>query len=237
MNKPDLDIIMPIYNESASIKEVITRLFAEITIKLRIRFVLCEDGSIDQTKEILRRLQQTIPMKLITSNTRHGYSRALLSGMKSVTAPYVLCIDSDGQYSPKDFWKLWKVRENGDVVVGYRKRRSDPWPRKIMSQVFYFCFRSLFPKNIHDPSCSFVLMRRSILQQIVPTLGLTNEGFWWEFMARARQYGFIVHECEVEHKPRQSGKTKVYSAKDLPRIAYTHIIAMIQIGLSRRVAR
>ena len=228
-----LDVVLPVYNEEKSLKAVLLALYDEIHPKVSMRFIISEDGSTDRTLAILYDLCTILPMELLTHDSRMGYSSAMKRVFRKVQAPYVLCVDSDGQYDPKDFWKLWSARDKSDIVTGYRKHRVDSKLRLFLSRACYLCFRPFFPKNIHDPSCSFVLFRKEVAQALVPTLGLTNEGFWWEFMIRAKQHGLRVSEQAVHHRARFAGNTKIYTYLYIPGIVLRHIVAMFRTILSR----
>ena len=231
--KSTLDIVIPVHNEAEVIERVVTELYREIGKTLDVRFIISEDGSTDNTKDILKKLSLRIPMTLLINERRIKYSKALIRGLREVQSPFVFCIDSDGQYNAKDFWKLWEARQDADVVIGFRKHRADSLERLVMSRIFYYCFYSLLPKNIHDPSCSFILMRSEVPKKMMSKLGLTNEGFWWEFMARVRQFGFKASEHGISHKARVGGGTKVYTILHIPRIALSHVVAMIKIAFTK----
>jgi len=94
--KPELEILLPVHNEAGSIEATLREIYSELLPQVSLRFVICEDGSRDNTKEILQRLAETLPIKLILSEERKGYSRAVTDGMKALQAPYLLCLDSDG---------------------------------------------------------------------------------------------------------------------------------------------
>src|SRR5271169_6059467 len=114
---PGLEILLPVHNEAGGIEATIRGIYDEISPQVSLRFIICVDGSTDNTKEILHRLSQSIPMNLIFSDERKGYSRAVKDGMKALEAPYLLCLDSDGQCDPKDFARFWKVRTGSDVIL------------------------------------------------------------------------------------------------------------------------
>ncbi|MBP9813936.1 glycosyltransferase family 2 protein [Candidatus Woesebacteria bacterium] len=229
----ELEIIMPVYNEEDGIASVILSISQEIGNRIRFRFVISEDGSTDKTRAILQKLSRKVPMILLTESERAGYSQGVLRALRVSRAPFVCCVDSDGQYDPKDIWKLWNARNKSDVVIGNRIMRRDSVFRVVMSRLFYYSFYFLFPKNIHDPSCSYILFRQEVARTLVNVLGLTNEGFWWEFMARVKQYGYSVREQRVSHFARQEGYTKIYSLVHLPKIVIQHVIAMVRVAKSR----
>src|SRR6202521_6040750 len=134
---PDLEILLPVHNEADSIEAVVREIYEEVAPQVSVRFLVCEDGSRDNTKEILRHLSLTIPMNLILSDERKGYSKAVKDGIKALATPYLLCLDSDGQCDPKDFAKFWNVAAKSDVVLGWRVNRADTPLRKLMSRTFY----------------------------------------------------------------------------------------------------
>jgi len=104
--KPELEVLLPVHNEADSIEGTVRELYDKLSPQVLLRFLICEDGSVDNTKEILCRLSEAIPMRLILSKERKGYSRAVKDGMTALEAPYLLCLDSDGQCDPKDFAKF-----------------------------------------------------------------------------------------------------------------------------------
>jgi glycosyltransferase involved in cell wall biosynthesis len=149
------------------------------------------------------------------------------------TSPYVLAVDSDGQCDPKDFWPVWELREQFDLIIGWRVNRADPLVRKMMSKSFHLLHRCLFGTWLHDPSCPYVLMNRSIIDTIVPKLGLLCEGYWWEFAAHAMKLGVKIGEVPDHHRLRASGSTVVYKPTCIPGIAWRNGVGLLKIWLHR----
>ena len=196
---------------------------------VRVQFILCEDGSRDNSKEVLRRVSETIPAKLLLSDARKGYSGAVRDGMLAMDAGHLLCLDSDGQCDPKDFRTFWENRSNADVLIGWRVQRADNWMRKGMSGFFKLFWRMLYRCPIHDPSCPFMLTRRDVIADLAPRMGAMEQGFWWEFMARAHRLKYSIREFPVRHRDRAAGVTQVYRLKKLPGIGYRHFVALFRI--------
>jgi dolichol-phosphate mannosyltransferase len=224
-----LQVLLPIHNEAESIEATIEEIFAQISPVVPMQFLLCEDGSKDNTKEVLRQIAQRVPAKLLLSDERKGYSRAVRDGMLAAEAPYLLCLDSDGQCDPKDFRQFWECRNEADVLIGWRVDRADNKMRKLMSRSFYMIWRSLFRCPIHDPSCPFMLAPRNVISEIAPRMGAMKEGFWWEFLARVHRSGYKLLEFPVQHRQRAAGITQVYRLKKLPGIGYKHFLALFKI--------
>ncbi len=233
MGRPEVQILLPIHNEAESIEETVREIHRTLA-PIAHEFIFCEDGSKDNTKDILRKLAEDIPARLLLSEARKGYSRAVRDGMLACDAPYLLCLDSDGQCDPNDFFEFWKARESADVVIGWRVNRADSWLRRLMSGVFYVCWKALFPAAVHDPSCPFVLTPLSIVRTVAHELGEMEQGFWWEYVARIHRRGWSIREIPVNHRERAAGVTQVYRLKKLPGIGYRHFRALFRIQRQTR---
>jgi len=233
-SRPDLEILLPVHNEAESIEATIREIHQELSPKLSVRFIICEDGSKDNTQEILRRLAQDLPLRLNLSGARKGYSRAVREGMQMLDAPYLLCLDSDGQCDPRDFWKFWELRANYDVVLGWRVHRADTFVRKTFSRFFYLIYQAVLRTPVHDPSCPYVLMKQAVARRLVGELGEMQQGFWWEFVARVHRRGYSIRELPVHHRLRSAGTTQVYRWSKMPNIFFRHVAAIFRIWSATR---
>lgn len=230
----ELEILLPVHNEAESIERTIDEIYQAISPVANMRFIISEDGSNDGTPQVLEALANRYPMKLITGPERKGYSRAVIDGLEMLEAPYVLCLDSDGQCDPNDFVKFWPQRGKTDVLIGWRVTRQDTKLRKFLSGMFKLYYRALFGVSIHDPSCPYVLAPKSIIQQLTPDLGVLSQGFWWEFVARVWSHGYSIKEVPITHRLRAAGQTQVYRLQNLPRIGWTHVTGLMHIWQSSR---
>lgn len=225
-DRPTIDVVLPVHNEAESISATLREFHQKVTARnpVGIRFVVCEDGSSDDSVAVVQRLAGELPLHLITSSERKGYSRAVIDGFRASASDIVGFIDSDGQCDPEDFSKLWAEIQSCDLVIGYRNPRSDPWVRLAMSRAFRAVYGMLFPVPVRDPSCPYLLVRQPTLQAILTgNVGILKQGFWWEFVARAVSLGVRIREVPIHHRARLSGQTRVYSVGKVPRIAFEHI--------------
>jgi glycosyltransferase involved in cell wall biosynthesis len=224
-----IDVVLPAHNEGASIGATLREFYNAVAIRAQIpiRFVVCEDGSTDDTVPVLQSLAKEMPLKLISDPVRKGYSKAVIDGMRATHADWVACIDSDGQCDPSDFAKLAALCENADIVMGWRNPRSDNWVRKLMSGAFGIVYRMLFDVRVKDPSCPYLLIRRPALLELLDgNVGILKQGFWWEFAARASALRLRIVETPVQHQVRTCGVTQVYRASKVPRIAAEHLLGL-----------
>jgi dolichol-phosphate mannosyltransferase len=226
----ELQIVVPVYNEAGNVEEVLRELHGAMR-GLSVEIIVCEDGSTDGTAEVLRRLRGELPLKLILSPERKGYSRAVIDGLGAVTSAHALCIDGDGQCDPRDFPKFWELRDRHDVVIGYRRRQADPLFRRVISGAFRIFWRVLFWNRVKDPSCPYLLIRGEVIRTLSPRLGVLSQGFWWEFVARAGRAGFRIGEVPVGYRARKGGQTRIYHLGKLPGIALSHLAGLLKIRL------
>ena len=234
---PLLEVLLPVHNEAESIEGTIREIYATLSPRVPLRFIICEDGSVDDTKKVLTRLSHSFPLKLVMSEERKGYSRAVIDGMKSLDADYLLCLDADGQCDPNDFGKFWDNRDSQDVTIGWRVDRSDNLLRRALSGAFYLVYQVLYRVPVHDPSFGYVLTHRRVIESVVSELGEMEQGLFWEFIARVHRRGFSVGEVPVKHRARSAGKTQIYRPSRLPGIAYQHFVALFRIWFQTKSRR
>ena len=206
---PDtIDIVLPVHNEGASIAATLREFHRVVMVEAGqpIRFVVCEDGSSDDTVPVLQKLASELPLKLISDPVRKGYSRAVIDGFRGTTSDWVGFIDSDGQCDPADLLVLGALRDGHDLVMGCRSPRYDPWIRKAMSGAFKIVYRLFFRVPVHDPSCPYLLINRAGLEKILSgNVGILKQGFWWEFLARAVAVNLRIAEAPVRHRGAPAG--------------------------------
>ena len=232
--RPRLDLAMPVHNEGASIAHSLREWHAELSPSIDVRFSIAEDGSTDNTKEVLRGLCAELPMLLDIANHRRGYAGGMIAALCATESDYVLTSDSDGQSDPKDFWALWHLREKYDLVVGWRVNRADSLTRKIMSRSFKALHWLLFQTSLHDPSCNVMLIKRPALELLLPRLGTVSEGFQWELIARAKRAGISIGEVAVNHRRRASGSSDIYRLTRIPGIALRNGFGLLRLWASRK---
>jgi len=223
---------MPAHNEGAAIGATIREFYevADRSAGVPVRFVIAEDGSTDDTCDVVRAVAEEMPVRLLSFPERKGYSRAVVDGLRATTANVVCFVDSDGQCDPADLPRLLQRLEEYDLVVGFRHPRRDPAFRLLISRAFGSVYRRLFPVRLRDPSCPYVVIRRDALDRVLTgSPGVLKQGFWWEFNARAQARGLRTAQVPVRHRERIAGQTQVYRLNKIPRIAYEHVLGLLAL--------
>ena len=83
-------ILLPVHNEGLSIKKTLMDIYNALKDEIDFEFIITEDGSTDNTKEILRNLKNELPMILISDDKRKYYSLAVLDGIKKASSEFLL---------------------------------------------------------------------------------------------------------------------------------------------------
>lgn len=116
-----LSVIMPVYNEAATVAEIVRRVLAEAHEK---QLIIVDDGSADGTREILARLAEEHPdqIKLLLHEKNRGKGAAVRTGIAEATGQIILIQDADLEYDPADYSLLLEPIEKGEADAVYGSR-------------------------------------------------------------------------------------------------------------------
>lgn len=201
-----LSIIIPVYNEAASLEELFLRIQAVFGAEQPYEVIFIDDGSTDGSAEILAGLQERFSQITVLSHYRnHGKSLALMQGFDAARGEVVVTMDADLQDLPESIPSLLnKLAEGYDLVNGWRTARQDNYPKILASRIFNYITARLLKCPLHDINCGFKAMRvevckrlnlRGDLHRLIPAIA-------------SQMYGFRVTEAPVPHEVRRYGKSK-----------------------------
>lgn len=230
----EISILFPVHDEADTIEKTILEFYQEIGTKLPIEVIVAEDGSTDGTKEVLLQLRKRIPMKLILGEERKGYAIGVKDGLKHVDSDFVFFVDSDGQHIASDFWKLYKLKDRYDLIVGRKIKRADPPHRILISKVFHEIVRLVFRIPLHNPDTAYRLMSKEVSDIVVEETSILNYSFWTEFTVRAFKRGFRLTEVPVVHRRRLKGNTRLYQLTELPYIIISQLMGLFKLWMELR---
>lgn len=226
-----LSILLPVHNEAATIESVLSDFCATVAGPLRAETIVCEDGSTDGTAEVLRDLAQRYPIRLLTGSRRKGYASAVRDGLRNAHSNLVFFADSDGQYAAEDFWRLWPHIDDYDMIVGRKERRADPLHRTVLSKGFHLLTKTLFQIPLKDLDCGFRIIRRNVIDKVLPRVRSLPYSFWAEFTIVASHQGFRILEVPITHKKRLQGITSIYTYEQLPFIVMKQAAGLANLSL------
>jgi len=171
-----LYIVIPAYNEAENIEMVINDWYP-IVEKYNdsngSRLIIVNDGSKDNTYEILCEIAKTKPLLVVLNKKNGGHGSAVLFGYKyaiKMGADYIFQTDSDGQTVPEEFYAFWNLRKDYDAIIGSRPNRKDGIFRLFVEKVLCSILLLIFGVRISDSNAPFRLMRRELLDKYIRRL-------------------------------------------------------------------
>jgi len=230
-----LTVIMPVYNEKERIEKIVQSCHLSILSQIPdSELLLVEDGSTDGTKECLKILQKKIPFRLVSYSERKGFASAFKESLALVNSELVFFCDSDGQYHFEDFYLLTQDTDRADIVSGWKQQRQDPFYRIFLSRVFNGILRLLFGFRIHDANSSFKLIRKEVIDVILPRLKTNTPCIMSEFMLRAHLKGFEIREVPIRHLAREGSTSRIFSLWQIPLIVARIMMDLLLLKIRKR---
>ena len=206
-----LYIVVPAYNESENIKQLIQDWYPIVEFyngEGNSRLVIVNDGSTDNTLEIIERESKTKPLLKALNKPNGGHGSTVLFGYRYAInngADYIFQTDSDGQTNPKEFAKFWNKRHEYDAIIGNRTRRQDGIQRKFVEKTLLLILRITFGVSIPDSNAPFRLMKTELVSKYINKLpkdfNLPNVMFSTYFAFFNEKILFLP----ITFKPRQGG--------------------------------
>ncbi len=201
-----ISIVVPLFNEEESLVELHERLSKAVcSLEKPIEFLYIDDGSTDNSMQVLSELHKKDPqVRIVQFRRNYGKSAALALGFKKARGELIVTLDADLQDEPYEIPNLVKKLEEGfDLVSGWKKIRKDPSIKKSTSKLFNLVTRKMTGLGIHDMNCGLKAYRREVTETV------NVYGQLHRFLPVLAQWqGFKVGEVVVKHNPRKYGKTK-----------------------------
>lgn len=203
-----LSIIIPTFNESKTLPEVLARVFAVELTEMEKEVIVVDDCSTDNTQEVLKQLALNYPIKILRHGKNLGKGRALRSGFAQAGGDYVLVQDADLEYDPQDYKLLVKpVMEHGaDVVFGSRfsanaSHRVLYYWHSVGNSILTTLSNIFTNLNLTDMETCYKLIRKSFLDKI--QLKQDRFGFEPEITAKlAKIKGVKFYEVGISYNGR-----------------------------------
>jgi glycosyltransferase involved in cell wall biosynthesis len=204
----DLSLVIPVYNEEESIQELTEWIIRVCTNdRLTFEIIFIDDGSTDSSWEkIMSVAAVEKSVKGLRFRRHYGKAAALHTGFGEATGDVVITMDSDLQDSPDEIPELYSMIVNGgyDIVSGWKKKRYDPFIKRLTSKFYNGTARWSSGIKLHDFNCGLKAYR----VEVVKSIEIFGEMHRYIPML-AREAGFReIGEKVVEHRARKYGVTK-----------------------------
>ena len=202
-----LSIVVPIYNEEESLPFLVNQLLEVLQpMEETFELVLVNDGSSDNSAEVIRKLSFDIPELVgVLLRKNYGQTAAMAAGFDISSGEIVVTLDGDLQNDPADIPLLVnKIRDGFDLVSGWRYRRQDAAiSRKLPSKIANRLIGKVTGVRLNDYGCSLKAYRKEVLTD------MRLYGELHRFLpVFANIEGARITEVKVNHRARQFGSSK-----------------------------
>jgi len=191
MKYKKLSVVIPCYNESKTIEELIGKVMSADSCDLEKEIIIVDDGSKDGTRDILNKFKSKKNFKIIFHKKNTGKGGALKTGFKVSTGDIVLIQDADLEYDPSEYPLLLQpiLDNQADVVYGSRFLGGRPhrvvyyW-HSVMNNFLTTFSNMLTNINLTDMETCYKVFKGDIIRKITPSLKSQRFGFEPEITAR-----------------------------------------------------
>jgi len=220
-----LSIIIPVYNEESTIKQVIEKVKNVKLKDFSKEIIIVEDCSTDRTKEVLNNLKD-YSLKIFFHNINKGKGAAIRTGLKHSTGEIILIQDADLEYNPEEYPKLLKPFEDKKVKVVYGSRIEVI--RKNLNKMYklhYFgnliltsLTNILYGTKISDMETGYKVFRKEVVENM--NLKSRRFDFEPEITAKLLKKGHKIYEVPIGFHGRKFAEGKKITWKDGIKAAY-----------------
>jgi dolichyl-phosphate beta-glucosyltransferase len=199
-------IIIPAYNESSRLRPTLDKVLRYVAERQwEVEILVVNDGSRDDTADIVREYAKAHPQVLLVENPgNHGKGYSVRNGMLHARGDICLFTDADLSSPIGEAQKLFDaIAAGADIAIGSRWLRADlqterqPLYRQLFGRIFNLVLRIFLGLNFVDTQCGFKAFRREAARSIFPLQRIERWAFDPEILFLARRLGFTVKEVPV----------------------------------------
>ena len=206
----ELSIVIPTWNEEASIQELVTRIDKSLSLHdISYEIIFIDDHSTDNTQAIIQSLLTIYPLTLFLKKGNRGKAQSLIEGFQFSNSELICMIDADLQYPPEEIPFMIKKIKKGeaDIVVANRQQKHTEFLRNMISSIHGSLFNKFLHKLDLDVQSGLKVFKREIIERIH-----LKGGKWaidLELLVKAKNAGYKAVNHNIIFAKRVTGHTKI----------------------------
>jgi glycosyltransferase involved in cell wall biosynthesis len=235
-DRPLLSVVMPVFNERATVLDVIQQVLRAPVASLEL--IVVDDGSTDGTRDILERAMGSHPsLRILLQDRNRGKGAALRVGFREARGRFVLIQDADFEYDPQEYPLLLKplLEDKADVVFGSRfmtgPRRVLYYWHSVANRMLTTLSNMVTDLNLTDMETCYKVFRREVIQAL--DLREDRFGIEPEITAKVAQLSVRIWEVPISYSGRTYAEGKKIGMKD----AFRAIYCIARYGVPARAGR
>jgi len=215
---PDLNILIPVYNEEKTIIEVLAKLNKVCKPIKNKSIIVVDDGSTDKTHKLLEE-NKKLYNKLVTSTVNKGKGNAIILGLNEASSGYILIQDADLEYDPNEIPRLWEIVKSNDIDVLLTSRLSgSPLTRvhyfwhKLGNKSITLMFNLINNTTFTDIYSGYVIFKRKLIN--TKNLKFYGWGQQAEILTYLKNKSKKIYEAPISYKGRtyeEGKKINIYA--------------------------
>jgi glycosyltransferase involved in cell wall biosynthesis len=198
-----LSVVMPVYNEKDSIREILRRV-QEVDIDKEI--VVVDDGSKDGTRELLSQEEGKTDIKIVYHEQNRGKGAAICTALTHASGDVIVFQDADLEYDPQDYKKLLApiLEGKAKVVYGVRTLQEQDTLRRLGNHFLTLVTNLLYGAWIKDMETCYKVMSKEVIDQF--TIKSSRFDIEPEITVKILKRGYRIHEVPISYSPRKERK-------------------------------